>query len=154
MVLAGFGLAAAVLTYLQSLLGGLVASRWAVHQCLAIAQLCAVTNSHLLGVIPATLAIFTLWLLAWRTPALNPWLRQLAALAAALVSLQILLGVATFRLHLQVEPLTVAHHTVGAVLFGILVAFTTFSCRELRQQGQSLVQRGVNKATISNSHKP
>jgi cytochrome c oxidase assembly protein subunit 15 len=128
--LAGLGLAAVLLTYLQSLLGGLVASRWAVHQCLAIAQLCTVTNSHLLGVIPTTLAIFTLWWLAWRTPALNPRLRQLAALAALLVALQILLGVATFRLHLQVEPLTVAHHTVGAALFGTLVAFTSFCYRD------------------------
>lgn len=130
--LAGWGLAAVLLTYLQSLLGGLVASRWAVHQCLAIAQLCIVTNSHLLGVIPVTLATFSLWLLAWRTPDLNRRLRQLAGLAAATVALQILLGVATFRLHLQVEPLTVAHHTVGTTLFGILVAFTSFSYRELR----------------------
>lgn len=131
--LTGLALTAALLTYLQSLLGGLVASRWAVHQCLAIAQLCTVTNSHLLGAVPTTIAVLVLSLVAWRTPALNPQLRQLAALAAGSVFLQILLGTATFRLHLQVELLTVAHHTVGAALFGTLVAFTSFCYRELRQ---------------------
>ena len=81
--------------------------------------------------------LFRSWLLAWRTPDINPLLHKLAGLAAATVALQILLGVATFRLHLQVEPLTVAHHTAGAALFGILVAFTSFSYRELRRSKES-----------------
>ena len=40
------GLIAASLIYLQSLLGGLVASRWALHQCFGNSQLCTVMNSH------------------------------------------------------------------------------------------------------------
>lgn len=124
------GLTSAILVYCQSLLGGLVASRWAVHQCLGSAQLCAVMNGHLWGVLPPTLGTLTVVWLAWRTPALHPVLRRLATLAGTLVGLQILLGVATLRLHLQVEPLTVAHHTIAASLVAILVAFTVLSIRD------------------------
>lgn len=124
------GATAVILIYLQSLLGGLVASRWAVHQCLGNSQLCRVMDSHLLAVIPATLSVLLLVVLAWRTPALHPSLKNLAALAGGLVSLQILLGVATLRLHLQVEPLTVAHHTVAAALLASLVAFSALSVRD------------------------
>lgn len=123
------GLTAATLIYLQCLLGGLVGSRWAVHQCLADSQLCAVMNSHLLGVIPATSATLIVVYLVWRTRNLHPILRNLAYSAGGLVFLQILLGIATLRLRLQVEPLTVAHHTVGAALFGTLVGFTAFALR-------------------------
>lgn len=124
------GLTAAILVYLQSLLGGLVASRWALHQCFGVSQLCTVMNSHIAGVVPATLATLIVVYMAWRTPALHPTLRQLANLAGGLVVLQILLGVATFWLHLQVEPLTVAHQAVGAALLGALVAFTVFALRD------------------------
>jgi cytochrome c oxidase assembly protein subunit 15 len=124
------GLIAAILVYLQSILGGLVASRWALHQCFEVSQLCSVMNSHIAGVVPATLATLAVVFMAWRTPALHPTLRRLGNLAAGLVVLQILLGVATFWLHLQVEPLTVAHQAVGAALLGALVAFTVFAWRD------------------------
>ncbi|HBL12806.1 MAG TPA: heme A synthase [Cyanobacteria bacterium UBA11162] len=124
------GLTAAILVYLQSLVGGLVASRWALHQCFGASQLCTVMNSHIAGVVPATLATLILVWIAWRTPALHPTLRQLANSAAGLVVLQIILGVATFWLHLQVEPLTVTHQAVGAALLGTLVAFTVLAWRD------------------------
>ena len=121
---------AAILVYLQSLLGGLVASQWALHQCFGASQLCTVMNSHIVGVVPPTVATLTVVWMAWRTPALNPYLRQLANIAAILVALQILLGVATFRLHLQVQPLTVAHQSIGAALLGTLVVFTVLALRD------------------------
>lgn len=124
------GLTAAILVYLQSLLGALVGSRWALHQCLAGQQLCGVMYSHIGGVIPPTLATLAVVLLAWRTPALHPALRRLASMAGGLLALQIVLGVATFRLHLQVEPLTVAHQSVGAALLAVLVAFTVLAMRD------------------------
>jgi len=37
---------------------------------------------------------------------------------------------ATFRLHLQVEPLTVTHQAVGATLLGTLVVFTVLALRD------------------------
>ena len=125
------GLAAALLVYLQSILGGLVSSQWALHQCLGTAQLCAVMNSHLVGVVPPSLLILLLVGLTWRTPALHPALRRLANLAACGLLLQITLGVSTFRLRLQVEPLTVAHQAIGAVLLGTLVAFTVLALRDV-----------------------
>jgi cytochrome c oxidase assembly protein subunit 15 len=70
--------------------------------------------------------------LAWRTPALNPLLRRLAFGAAALWALQLLLGVATLKFHLQIEPLTIAHHTVGAGLWAVFVSLSVLSWRDLR----------------------
>lgn len=128
--LAWMGLAAATLVYLQSILGALVGSRWALHQCLGGSHLCAVMNSHIIGVIPATGATIALVIWTWRTPALHPTLRRLANLALSLVGLQILLGVATFKLRLQVEPLTVSHQAIGALLLGSLIAFSVLAFRD------------------------
>lgn len=123
-------LTAAILIYLQSLLGGVVASRWALHQCLGDSQLCTVMNSHIIGVVPATVAVLAVVIFSWRTPALHPALRKLANAAGGLVVLQILLGVATFRFHLQVEPLTVSHQAIGAALLGVLVVYTVLALRD------------------------
>lgn len=125
-----FSLAAAVLVYLQSLSGALVGSRWALHQCLFGAQLCSVMNAHLLGVVPASLATLLVAVWAWRTPALSLPLRQLSRTAGALLLVQILLGISTFRLHLQVELLTVAHQAIGAALLGTLISFTVLALRD------------------------
>jgi cytochrome c oxidase assembly protein subunit 15 len=124
------GLTAAILVYLQSLLGALVGSRWALHQCFGISQLCTVMYSHIAGVVPPTVATLAVVFLSWRTPALHPALRRLANLAGGLLIIQLLLGVATFRLHLQVEPLTVSHQAIGAALLGSLVAFTVLALRD------------------------
>ncbi|MBW4559020.1 MAG: heme A synthase [Trichormus sp. ATA11-4-KO1] len=124
------GLTAAILVYLQSLLGALVGSRWALHQCFGGSQLCSVMYSHIFGLVPPTLATLAVVFISWRTPALHPALRRLANMAGALLILQILLGVATFRLHLQVEPLTVSHQAVGAALLGALVGFTVLAVRD------------------------
>ncbi len=121
---------ATILVYLQCLLGGLVASRWALHQCFTGNQLCLVMNSHIIGVFPATIACLTLVILAWKTPALTVKLRNLTKYIGLMVISQILLGIATFYLHLQVETLTVAHHTMGAALFGILIAFSVFAGKD------------------------
>ena len=129
------GLLATVLVYLQSLLGALVASQWALHQCFAGQELCGIMYSHIGGVVPPILATMTIVFLSWRTPALHPALRQLAGVAGGLLVLQFGLGVATFQLHLHVEPLTVAHQAVGAALLGSLVAFTVLALRDQAQTG-------------------
>ncbi len=121
---------AVVLVYVQSLLGGLVGSRWAAHQCFGLAELCGVVNAHLLGIVPASLAVILLAVMAWRTPALDGVLRWQANFAFGLLILQLILGLATLRLRLQVEPLTVCHQTVGAALLGTLVCFTVLSLRD------------------------
>lgn len=126
--------AAAIFVYVQSLLGGLVASQWALHQCFGVAQLCAVMNSHIAGVVPATLATLTLVVMAWRRSALAAPLRKLAMGAGVFLIAQIVLGVTTFWLHLQVELLTVSHQAVGAALLGTLVAFTVLGIRDVKTQ--------------------
>jgi len=128
--LPSLGVTASVLVYLQSLLGALVGSRWALHQCFGISQLCTVMYSHIGGVVPPTVATLAVVIVSWRTPALHPALRRLANMAGGLLILQVLLGVATFRLHLQVEPLTVSHQAVGAALLGTLVVFTVLALRD------------------------
>jgi heme a synthase len=116
-------LTAAILVYLQSILGGLVGSRWALHQCFGNSE-CTVMNSHLLGVVPATLSCVAVIVAIWRNPNLPTSYRRLAVTIGCLLIAQILLGVATFKLHLQVEPLTVTHQAIGAILLGTLVVVT------------------------------
>jgi heme a synthase len=126
------GLVAAIAVYAQSLLGGLVASQWALHQCFGNTQLCGVLNTHLIGVVPATLSTLAVlvWLARYRAQ-LDPVFHRLGWLVSALLLTQIGLGFATFRLHLQVEPLTVAHQTIGAALLGSLIATTTMAWNSL-----------------------
>lgn len=133
-----WGVAATILVYLQSLLGGLVGSRWALHQCFAGFQLCNVMNSHIIGVFPPTITTLILFWLARTNSELSPVLKNLANFAASLVTLQIILGVATFKLHLQVEPLTVTHQAVGASLLGILIAFTVLAIRDNKHQKKEI----------------
>jgi heme a synthase len=125
------GLTAAILVYCQSILGGLVASRWALHQCFASQELCTVMNSHLIGVIPASLAAIGVIMIALRTAALHPVLRRLSYVVGICLFTQVAIGYATYKLHLQVEPLTVAHQATGAALLGTLVCFTVLALRDL-----------------------
>jgi heme a synthase len=115
---------ATVCVYAQSILGGLVGSQWALHQCLDNSALCQVMNNHIIGVVPATVSSIGVIVLIWRNPNLPNYCRHLATITGGLLVSQILLGVATFKLHLQVEPLTVTHQSIGATLLGTLVVLT------------------------------
>ncbi|PSB60229.1 heme A synthase, partial [filamentous cyanobacterium CCP1] len=123
----------------QSLSGGLVGSQWALHQCLMVSQLCRVMNAHLIGVLPASLATLAVVVVAWRTPALSAALRLLTKAAGLLLLLQIVLGVATFRLRLQVELLTVSHQAVGAALLGTLICFTVLALRDRHETAHQVL---------------
>ena len=125
------GLAAAILVYLQSILGALVASQWSLHQCFATQDMCIVLNTHLLGVIPATIASIAVVVTSWLTKAIAPMLRRLASIAGLLVIAQVAIGYATYKLHLQVEPLTIAHQATGSALLGILVCFSVLAFTRL-----------------------
>lgn len=126
---AWLSLAAAIFVYIQSIIGGLVGSRWALHQCFGNSELCLVMNSHIIGVVPATLSSLAAIVAIWREPTLPRSYRRLATIVGGLLISQILLGVATFKLHLQVEPLTVIHQAVGAMLLGTLVVLTVLLWR-------------------------
>lgn len=123
---------ATVLVYLQSLLGGLVASQWALHQCFNGSRLCSVMHGHLIGVVPPTVATIVLAWWTWRTPEIPRFFNKLSTIAISLVIVQISLGIATFKLHLQVETLTVTHQMIGASLLGVLVAFTILATRNTK----------------------
>jgi cytochrome c oxidase assembly protein subunit 15 len=127
------GLAAAFLVYVQSILGALVASQWALHQCFATQDMCIVLNTHLLGVIPATIASIAVVVMSWLTKIIQPSLRRIASVAGLLVIAQVAIGYATYKLHLQVEPLTIAHQATGSALLGSLVCFTVLAFTASRQ---------------------
>jgi heme a synthase len=127
------GAVAAICIYLQSILGALVASRWAVHQCLDTALLCRVLHSHMISAVPAGLSVLLLFYRAVRTPALHPVLRRLAQVALGLLILQVGIGISTLRLHLQVEWLTVSHQAIAAALFGTLIVFSVLALRDRNQ---------------------
>jgi cytochrome c oxidase assembly protein subunit 15 len=58
-------------------------------------------------------------------------MRRLAAIAGFLVSTQVAIGYATYKLHLQVEPLTISHQATGSALLGTLVCFSVLAFKEL-----------------------
>ena len=135
--LAWVGIVAAALVYLQSILGALVASQWALHQCFATQDMCIVLNVHLIGVAPATIASLAVVVMTWRNRAIAvnaPILRNVASLVGLLVLVQVAIGYATYKLHLQVEPLTVAHQATGSALLGTLVCFAVLAWRSLQPQ--------------------
>ncbi|HEY9827402.1 MAG TPA: heme A synthase [Stenomitos sp.] len=119
--------------YLQSILGALVASRWAVHQCLDVARLCQVLNSHMISAVPVSLAVLFFIYRTWRTAGLHPWLRRMVQFVLLLLTAQVSIGVATLRLHLQVEWLTVSHQAIAALLFGTLIGFSILAFRDRQQ---------------------
>jgi heme a synthase len=138
-------LTAAIFVYVQSIIGGLVGSRWALHQCFGNSELCTVMNSHLIGVVPATLSCIATIVVIWRNPGLPKYCRNLANSIGGLLVVQILLGVGTFKLHLQVEPLTVTHQAIGALLLGTLVVLTVLLQRFNRGQSVDRLDLAVEK---------
>jgi heme a synthase len=131
-------LASAVVIYAQSILGGLVSTQWALSQCLANSdRLCTVMNNHLFGVIPVCTLVLAVGIGGGLSKSLDSLSKNLSFVAVGLLFLQAVIGVSTYRLHLQVEPLTVAHQSVGALLLGTMIALTVLGFR--RQNSASLV---------------
>ncbi|MFS8867496.1 COX15/CtaA family protein [Synechococcus sp. H65.1] len=144
------GLGAVLLVYVQSLLGALVASQWALHQCFASGELCGVMNSHLLGVAPATLAVLLVAVAtSWRRQQIPRILKRLGHGSVVLLLAQVGVGILTYRYRLQVEPLTVAHQMIGAALLACLLGFTVLAWRMSNSLG-GRIPRGVAAATEMN----
>ncbi|MGK7913284.1 MAG: heme A synthase [Synechococcus sp.] len=132
------GTIATVAIYGQSILGALVASQWALHLCFGESELCGVMNAHLIGILPAATATLSVALATWIAPNKTAGLRRLSYLATLLLIAQLVVGTATYRLHLQVEPLTVTHQAIGAALLGTLLCFTLLAWRlRLQPSGES-----------------
>ena len=105
---------AALVVYLQCVLGGLLASQWATGRCLRLLQGCDWLMAHRLLAGAALVAVvvlaFKAAVAAWPHP-----LRHLAFAAGLLVLLQAGLGALTLHLSLS-EPLVTIGHQLGAAL--------------------------------------
>ena len=130
------GTVATATIYGQSILGALVASQWALHLCFGESELCGVMNAHLFGILPAVTATLAVAIATWRAPSKTVGLQRLSYLATVLLVTQLGVGFATYKLHLQVEPLTVTHQAIGAALLGTLLSFTVLAWR-LRSQAST-----------------
>ncbi len=132
------GLGAVLLVYVQSLLGALVASQWALHQCFAAGELCGVMNSHLLGVAPATLGVLAVAVATGlRRKRIPRLLKFLGHGSVGLLLAQVGIGILTYRYRLQVEPLTVAHQMIGAALLACLLSFTVLAWQMRTQREEA-----------------
>ncbi|MEN9230495.1 MAG: heme A synthase [Thermostichus sp. DG02_5_bins_236] len=145
------GLGAVLLVYGQSLLGALVASQWALHQCFASGDLCGVMNSHLLGIAPATIAVLAVAVGTGVMRKRIPKILKVFGHSATLILLgQVGIGILTYRYRLQVEPLTVAHQMIGAALLGCLVGFTVLAWRMQRSaEGERLSSVSPKRVAVT-----
>ncbi|MFQ3680448.1 MAG: COX15/CtaA family protein [Pseudanabaenaceae cyanobacterium] len=118
---------AALSIYGQSLLGAVVASRWAALQCLGDGELCRVLYAHFWGIGPAAVTAAIAAGMAWRSGV--PLWQRLGLALALLVVGQIGLGYLTYKLQLQVPAVTVAHQAIGALLLGTATTVALLSRR-------------------------
>lgn len=111
----------------QCLLGASMASQWAADACLEAGESCRWLLAHRLGAYPAAVSVLVL---AASTLLAGPGARRQWSLlfpAVLLVVLQVVLGVLTLRLQLQVPAVTIAHQLVAALLVGFLAAIAARS---------------------------
>lgn len=125
----------------QCIVGASMASQWAVDQCFASGELCEWVLRHrqlagAAGLSVGALAAGALLLIRSDGP-----IRALAVSAAALVALQVALGVLTLRAQLQVPALTIAHQLVAALLVAHLGALCGRSLRAWRPASQPMEVR-------------
>jgi cytochrome c oxidase assembly protein subunit 15 len=116
-------LVAAALTFSQSVLGGVMASRWAADLCLQAGEGCQWLLRHRLAAWPAACSLFMLAVASLpRRPWATPLLRGLAASSGLLAASQIALGITTLRLQLAQPAVTVGHQLTAALLIAVLGA--------------------------------
>jgi cytochrome c oxidase assembly protein subunit 15 len=110
----------ALLVGFQCLLGGAMASRWAADLCLQTGEGCHWLFLHRQGAYPAAGGVLLLAIGSLILPAGHGRRRALALAAAALVAMQVALGVLTLRLQLAVPAVTIAHQLTAALLVAVL----------------------------------
>lgn len=112
---------AALLVYLQCVLGGLLASQWATGRCLQWLQGCHWLMAHRLLAGVALAAVVALPLKAATAAWPHP-LRHLSFAAGLLVLLQAGLGALTLHLSLSQPLVTIGHQLVAALLLSMLTS--------------------------------
>ena len=116
-----WGLAAALLLG-QCILGAAMASQWASDLCLQAGQGCRWLLAHRQGAHPAAASILVLACSAPFTGPAAVALRPLSLASAALVVLQVGLGVLTLKTQLAVPAITILHQLIAALLVAHLGA--------------------------------
>ncbi|MEB3361879.1 MAG: COX15/CtaA family protein [Synechococcaceae cyanobacterium] len=119
--------------FAQCLLGGAMASRWAVDRCLQAGEACRWLALHRQVAGPAALALALLAIASWLLPAGWKSLRLFSGAALLLVAGQVALGVASLRLGLSQPLLTIAHQLVAALLVALIGAIWGVSIRSRSQ---------------------
>lgn len=104
----------------QCLLGGSLASTWAAERCLTAGEGCELLWRHRLLARPAALTVLLLLPASWALPPASRWQRWACLTAALLVVGQVVLGITTLHLGLEVPAVTIAHQTVAALLVAVL----------------------------------
>lgn len=123
----GLAVVALVAAFGQCLLGGAMASQWAADRCLAAGEGCRWLALHRGFATPAALVVAAAALGSFLVPRGHHLVRGFGLSALLLVACQIVLGVATLRLQLQVPLVTVGHQIVAALLVAVLAAAAAVS---------------------------
>lgn len=110
------------LVFAQCVLGGVMASQWAVDHCFTSGDQCEWLLRHRQLALPAGLTVVAMAGTLLVSPRTDGRLRALCLGAATLVVLQVALGILTLRSQLQLPSLTIAHQLVAALLMAHLGA--------------------------------
>lgn len=117
-------LIASALVLAQCVLGGAMASQWAVDHCLSMGADCEWLLRHRQLAMPAALSVVFTALLSMIAARSDRRMRLFALSGATLVGLQVALGILALRWQLQSPSLTIAHQLVAALLMAHLGALS------------------------------
>lgn len=120
----GLSLIPTLLVLSQCVLGGAMASQWAVSQCFADGSHCEWLFRHRQLALPAALSVLATAGITVLGPPADSRLRLLGFTAGGLVILQIGLGILTLHWQLQRPLVTIAHQLVAALLVASLGAIS------------------------------
>ncbi|MEB3318244.1 MAG: COX15/CtaA family protein [Cyanobacteriota bacterium] len=112
----------AILVFAQCVVGGAMASQWAVDHCFNFGNQCEWVWRHRLLAVPAALSVVAMAALSLLSPLADSLSRGLAVAAAALVGGQVWLGWLTLRAQLHWPVLTIGHQLLAALLIATLGA--------------------------------
>ena len=115
--------------FAQCLLGGAMASRWAVDRCLQAGEVCHWLALHRQVAGPAALSLALLAVASCWLPTGQRSLRLFSAATLPLVAGQVALGIASLRLGLSQPGLTIAHQLLAALLVALIGAIWGVSLR-------------------------
>lgn len=112
----------AILVFAQCVLGGAMASQWAVDHCFSAGNQCEWVWRHRQLAVPAALSVVAMAGITLLSPLGDARARGLSVAAAGLVGGQVLLGWLTLRAQPQLPALTISHQLVAALLVATLGA--------------------------------